>query len=227
MRGCYRYVHLGVATLLCFYLSANYADNLLVSLKDGKQKFLANAVVYLEPLSPHNNKVNLKKPLKGYIRQKNKTYVPYVSVFQKGTFVSFVNQDPHKHHVYSFSPAKKFEIKLYSGRPPESIVFDKVGAVTLGCNIHDQMLAYAYIVDTPFYALSKANGSIALQGIPAGKYRLKIWHPRQKSGRVIEQIVSFPSKTKNYFFQIPLKPQWRPIRKKRSKSSEDDDDYLF
>ena len=226
MRCVNSYFQLGITILFCTILSPSYANNLLVNLKDSQQKLLANAVVYLEPLVA-NTKTKPQRPLKGFIRQKNKTYNPHVSVFRKGTSVSFVNQDPHKHHVYSFSPAKKFEIKLYSGKPPKSIVFDKVGAITLGCNIHDQMLAYVYIVDTPYYALSKANGRVALNGIPAGKYRLKIWHPRQKSRKLIEQIILMPTKTKNLSFQIPLKPQWKPIIKKRSKSSEEDDDYLF
>ena len=81
-------------------------------------------------------------------------FVPFVTVVQTGTVVTFPNRDPILHHVYSFSPAKQFEIKLYTGKSPTEIVFDKAGVVTLGCNIHDHMIAYVYVSDSPWTAMT-------------------------------------------------------------------------
>jgi plastocyanin len=88
----------------------------------------------------------------GRHRAIDREFTPYVSVIQTGTRVEFPNRDPIQHHVYSFSPAKTFEIKLYSGRSPESILFDKPGVITIGCNIHDWMIAYVLVVPTPYFA---------------------------------------------------------------------------
>ncbi len=109
------------------------------------------------------------------IMQKGKQFAPRVSVVQTGTWINFPNQDKVRHHVYSFSPAKKFEIKLYSGVPTQPILFDKPGLVTLGCNIHDNMLAYVQVVETPYFAKTDEKGWAKLN-IKPGKYTLKIWH---------------------------------------------------
>ena len=143
-------------------LSVNsWAESLAFKITDKKNKPLANAVVYALPLAKNTKNY---PPKRVNIRQRNKTFQPHVSIFQKGTIATFLNQDNIKHHVYSFSRPKKFEIKLYSGKPPKTITFDKPGMVTFGCNIHDQMLAYAFIVDTPHYALSNSQGRVVLNG---------------------------------------------------------------
>lgn len=197
--------------LMPFYASAN---SLAFNLTDNKNKPLANAVVYALPLSGNKQKTSSKKAT---INQRNKTFKPYVSVFEKGTVATFLNQDSVKHHVYSFSKPKKFEIKLYSGKPPKTIVFDKPGMVTLGCNIHDEMLAYAFIVDTPYFALSNNKGRAVLNGLPKGQYLLKVEHPQQKKGVNIQQRINLPSKTNNLSFKLALKPQWKKHKKRKSK----------
>ena len=219
------------SALTCFILlfsqiDSAHAANLLVHIKDSKQNLLKDTVVYLEALNPTVG-TQKQAPKKGIIRQRNKMYIPFVSVFQKGTAVSFINQDKFKHHVYSFSNAKKFEIKLYSGKPPKSTLFNNPGTVTLGCNIHDHMLAYAYIVDTPFYALSANTGKAVLRNIPNGKYRLKLWHPYLKIGKPLEKIISIPVKNNAVSYQLQLKPLWRKILKKRMTDyKKNDDTYL-
>ena len=110
------------------------------------------------------------------IQQVGRRFEPTVTVVQSGTPVSFPNNDTVRHHVYSFSPAKRFEIKLYAGTPTQPIVFDKPGIVTLGCNIHDRMLAWVVVVDSPYFAKTDATGSAVL-GVPPGRHRLRIWHP--------------------------------------------------
>lgn len=162
----------------CFLLCGKgYAGEVNVQVQSAAGAALENAVVVLEASNPVANKVTAAVS----IAQKNKTFLPFVSVVQTGTSVSFPNQDSVRHHVYSFSPAKKFELKLYSGVPSNPVVFDQAGTVVLGCNIHDNMLAYVYVVDTPYFGKTLADGTVKLINIPAGEYQLKVWHPKQKN----------------------------------------------
>ena len=115
------------------------------------------------------------------IEQRGREFIPHLTIVQKGTAIDFPNHDPFKHHVYSFSPAKVFEIKLYAGKPANPVIFDKTGAVALGCNIHDWMEAHVLVVDTPWFAKTGANGVARIERVPAGAYRLRLWHPRQKA----------------------------------------------
>lgn len=99
-----------------------------------------------------------------------------------GTAVTFPNRDMVRHHVYSFSPTKKFELKLFAGTPANPVVFDKSGIAVLGCNIHDNMAAWVVVVDTPFYARTDSLGLAGLADVPAGSYRLRVWHSRLPVG---------------------------------------------
>lgn len=132
-----------------------------------------NAVVYAEPTGGQAVPKSLKQ---AEIEQKDIKFFPLVSVVQVGTPVLFPNHDKVRHHVYSFSPAKTFELKLYSGVPTSPIVFDKVGTVVLGCNIHDQMVAYLQVVNTPYFAKTDMSGRAKLEGLVNGKYALKAWY---------------------------------------------------
>lgn len=102
--------------------------------------------------------------------------MPVMTVVQTGAQISFPNNDTVRHHVYSFSPTKPFELKLYSGTPGSPILFDKPGTVVIGCNIHDQMVAYIQVVNTPYFAKSDDTGQARIADLPLGKYRLKAWH---------------------------------------------------
>ena len=134
---------------------------------------LPGAVVTLEPTGA---KLAVK-PMNGVeIAQKKKEFIPDVTVVTVGTPVTFPNLDTVRHHVYSFSPAKTFELKLYAGTPGAPVVFDKAGIAVIGCNIHDQMTAWVVVVDTPFHARSSGNGTVRLEGVGAGSYRLRAWH---------------------------------------------------
>jgi len=112
--------------------------------------------------------------------QRQRQFQPYVLVIQTGTAVSFPNFDTVRHHVYSFSPTKTFDIKLYSGTPARPEVFDKPGVATLGCNIHDRMSAHIVVVDTPLFAKSDAAGWVRMD-LPPGQHRLLYWHPQLDS----------------------------------------------
>jgi plastocyanin len=110
------------------------------------------------------------------IDQINKRFVPRVSVVRTGTTITFPNSDRIRHQVYSFSPAKTFALKLYAGSPKTPVLFDHSGLVVLGCNIHDTMVAFVGVVDSPYFAKTTDSGSVTLN-LPAGRYRLHAWHP--------------------------------------------------
>lgn len=150
------------------------AATVQVAVQDGSGRPLPGAVAFLE--SPDAKK--LVRPAQGVeMAQQKRQFVPDVLVIPVGTEVRFPNNDTVRHHVYSFSPAKKFELKLYAGTPANPVLFDQPGVVVLGCNIHDQMVAWLVVVETPYYAQTTAPAATArLDKVPAGAYRLRVWH---------------------------------------------------
>lgn len=112
--------------------------------------------------------------------QKDRQFIPHVLVVQTGTAVEFPNSDDVRHHVYSFSPAKQFQLPLYKGSPGSPVVFDKPGVVELGCNIHDRMSAFIVIVDTPHFAKTDTDGRITLRDLPPGTYSVSLWYPSMR-----------------------------------------------
>jgi plastocyanin len=164
---------------------------------------VANSAVYAEPASGQTPPKSLKTV---EIEQKNKTFLPLVTVIQSGTAISFPNHDTVRHHVYSFSPAKSFELKLYSGTPGSPVLFDKPGTVVVGCNIHDRMIAYIQIVDTPYFAKTDASGQAKLEGVMPGKYRLKAWHFNLPNGEAIpEQSINVTANDSAASFTFNIK----------------------
>lgn len=121
------------------------------------------------------------------VDQVNRQFVPHVKVIEQGQQVSFPNSDNIRHHVYSFSSAKMFEIKLYSGEPSKPVTFDKPGVVVLGCNIHDQMVGYIYVNDGSEYSQSGKDGMLY---VPDDVTTVTLWHPNldltQSSRKTIE-----------------------------------------
>ncbi|MBI3349565.1 MAG: methylamine utilization protein [Burkholderiales bacterium] len=117
---------------------------------------------------------------KAEMGQRDRQFTPQLLVVQTGTAVNFPNFDTVRHHVYSFSPTKVIDIKLYSGTPTEPVVFDKPGVATLGCNIHDRMSAHIIVVDTPTFARTDAKGQASFD-LPAGEHAVKAWYDGQKS----------------------------------------------
>ena len=161
-----------LAALLCATAAAT-AANVNVVVTDAAGAPLADAVVMLEPVGAHLP----VKPMQGaQIAQHDLQFDPQVSVVTVGTPVLFPNQDTVRHHVYSFSPAKTFQIKLYAGVPHTPIVFDKPGIAVLGCNIHDSMIAWVVVTDTPLWARSAAGGRAHVADVPPGSYAMHVWH---------------------------------------------------
>lgn len=147
------------------------AASLQAELVDTQGRPLANAVLSLRgPLGAE------ARPLTAVLDQVQRQFVPSVLAIRTGTRVSFPNSDNIRHQVYSFSPSKKFELRLYQGTPSESVLFDKPGVVVLGCNIHDWMVGYLYVTDDPWFAVSDAQGRLQLEDLPVGRYAVTLWH---------------------------------------------------
>jgi plastocyanin len=157
-----------------------------VQVRDAAGRPLADAVVAVEV---HGQPSQAGRRASAEMSQRQRQFRPYVLVVQTGTAVSFPNFDTVRHHVYSFSETKKFEIKLYAGTPARPEVFDKPGIATLGCNIHDRMSAHIVVVDTPIFASSDASGLVTLD-LPAGEHVLRYWHPRLAITALQSQRVS-------------------------------------
>ena len=161
-----------VATLFTILLLPFAALALTVEVRGPGDRPLPGAVVFLESAQAKSR----VKPLEGAeMSQVSRQFVPEVLVVPVGTAIDFPNRDKVRHHVYSFSPAKKFELKLYIGTPTNPVVFDQPGVVVLGCNIHDQMVGWVLVVETPYYAQTGADGRATLNA-PPGNYQLRVWH---------------------------------------------------
>ena len=153
------------------------AGDLIVTVTKPDGAPLADAVVSL-PAAP-----GAPKPAfawKQEIAQKDKTFLPFVLVTPVGATVSFPNLDRFRHHVYSFSKGNKFELDLYGKDETRSVAFRAVGTAALGCNIHDEMVAFVRVVDTPWVAKTDASGRAEIKGAPDGKVKVSIWHPYAK-----------------------------------------------
>jgi plastocyanin len=143
---------------------------------------------------------------KAVMVQEHKQFMPFVLPVQLGSTVEFPNKDPFRHQVYSFSPAKTFELKLYGKSEISTVTFDKEGIVPLGCNIHDNMLAYIYVVGTPYFSATDDDGGGQINQLPAGSYVVKVWHPNQRPGQGDAGTVTLTgSDSKDIAVQMELK----------------------
>lgn len=164
--------------LISAYAQAVLAAQLSVSVSDAKGNKMKDVVVFLEPQFEIKN---AHKPVDKLIDQRDKEFIPYVTAVQAGTSIRFPNNDRIRHHVYSFSRSKSFEIPLYKDVEPKPVLFAKPGVVPLGCNIHDWMKAYVFVSKTPYFAVTDANGKVQISDLPVGKYLAKLYHPRLKN----------------------------------------------
>jgi plastocyanin len=167
------------AMLVAALASAARAGDVAFLVVSAKNKPVMDAVVTVYPAGLKADQVRFSWPQE--MDQHNLQFDPFVLIVPVGASVSFPNRDPVRHHVYSFSPAKAFELKLYGRDETRSVRFDKAGVVALGCNIHDGMVAFIKVVDTPFAAKTDDKGQAALKGLPAGQVQVRIWHPYLKA----------------------------------------------
>jgi plastocyanin len=129
-------------------------------------------IVYLEGAFPKPSSLPKKE-----VAQKDLAFLPSLLPVRVGTRVEFPNLDDTYHNIFSYSPAKRFDLGRYrpEERPIPSVVFDKPGLVTLRCEIHEHMRGLILVLDTPYFTLTDADGRFRLSGLPSGRYTLKAW----------------------------------------------------
>ena len=184
--------------------SATSALSVTVAGADGRP--VEGAVVLVEPVAAAPRPA---AGLKAIMDQRNLMFVPDVLVVQTGTAVDFPNSDQVRHQVYSFSSAKPFQLALYAGRAHAPVVFDHAGLVTLGCNIHDSMVGYIWVTDSPWFGRTGANGTLQLHDLAPGEYLVHIWHARlAESGPQLQARVNVAdgaAANANFRLRQPLK----------------------
>lgn len=222
----------GATVLRCVILSAAlFAANLHARGVDvvvsGPGQLAPDAVVSLH--SPQATAALTTAP--AIVDQRNTQFTPLVSVVHAGSRVTFPNSDNVRHQVYSFSPAKRFQLPLYSGKAAPPVTFDKPGVVELGCNIHDAMVAFVVVVDTPYHAITDAQGRASIAA-PPGRYRMRVWHPHLPAGSAAwEDDIVIGAQRSERRVELPLpaavkpaqdNPRLRALQDKLRKLKRDD-----
>ncbi|HYL70727.1 MAG TPA: methylamine utilization protein [Candidatus Dormibacteraeota bacterium] len=152
------------------------AATLVISVQTPDGRVLPGAVVTARPVDAPAKHV---APLRAVMDQVNRAFEPDLLVIPTGSTVEFPNSDAVSHQIYSFSPAKRFQLPLYRGKPYPPVHFEQSGVVTLGCNIHDEMVAYLVVTDAPYFGRTDAKGAWSAE-LPRGRYQVSIWHPRAR-----------------------------------------------
>jgi plastocyanin len=164
------------------------AAPLEIAVRDERGGPVASVAVFLTPATPAAGAGASSN--QAVMDQRDQRFNPHTLVVQKGTSVHFPNNDVVSHHVYSFSPTKPFELGLYKGSVYPPVLFDKEGLVVVGCNIHDGMLGYILVVDTPYFTLSGDDG-VARIDVPPGDYSVEVWTARARpTGLPAPQTIS-------------------------------------
>ena len=180
--------------------------------RDSDGAALSDAVISAVP--PSGSPAVPKRGARAVMDQQDKEFVPLVLAVQVGTEVAFPNKDNLRHHVYSFSPAKKFELPLSKGTQAPPVRFDGHGIVVLGCNIHDWMLGYINVLETPYFATTGVDGRAHIKDLPAGTYEVRLWHPRLPPGSAppSQRITLVAGKDEQAEFTVRLQPDPRAGR---------------
>ncbi|HEX5282422.1 MAG TPA: hypothetical protein VFW28_20260 [Micropepsaceae bacterium] len=170
------------AALLCMVCGPAAATTFAVQIVDQDGKAAPNAVVTLTPEGRSMPAPGTRSDAEKVIDQRNETFIPLVTVLPRNGHIVFANHDKTKHQVYSFSAIKQFEITLVQGENSPPFLFDKAGIATVGCNIHDHMIAYVVVTDSPWTAVAGADGRAEIADVPAGNYDVQVWHPQLPPG---------------------------------------------
>lgn len=207
--------------VIYLYAGTISAAELSIQLSDSKGHSAEYAVVSLHPANGSSLQASVGTTAS--MNQVERQYQPFVLPIQAGTQVNFPNRDDIKHHVYSFSATKRFELKLYSGENASPVTFNKVGTIPLGCNIHDWMLGFIYVTDTPYFARTDVDGSAVIENIPDGDYMLKIWHPgiSNNDEQKAHPITVKKGESQTLNFTLSLK------QVKQQPVPEDSDEYVY
>ena len=194
------FLHAGI--LLCICHPA-FSLELNVSVLDQDSNAVEDAVITVSGNTASNKIPNKSKDY--IIDQIDKTFVPGIITIPVGSRVNFPNKDNIRHHVYSFSEAKKFELPLYEGTPANPVSFDKPGIVVLGCNIHDWMRGYIFITDAAQFLQTGKSGQVEFSQLDKGTYKIQVWHPELESDYPVTETIKLDSNTQK-IFNITLKP---------------------
>lgn len=168
---------MGLALTALAGAAAAQTAEISASVTNEKGQPLADAVVVAVPVD--GSARPQARAREATVDQVNKEFEPRVTAVLVGTSVTFPNHDDIRHQVYSFSPAKRFELPLYAGVPAQPVIFDRPGVVVLGCNIHDWMVGYVYVSESPYFAKTGTNGKAVLSDLPPRAYLVRVWHPQQ------------------------------------------------
>ncbi len=152
---------------------AAHAAPVVIDVRGFDGKPLPGAVVTIE--TPKAPGVTVRGPY--MIEQRDIAFQPHVLIVPVGATVGFPNRDRVRHHVYSFSKARKFDLKLYGQEESRTVLFDRPGVVPLGCNIHDSMSGFVFVTATPFAELTDQAGHVSITGVPPGTATVRVWHP--------------------------------------------------
>jgi plastocyanin len=186
----------GVAASLA--TSVSLAGNVTVTVTDADGKPAANVAVLLMPQARVALPPLPKTPVD--VAQRDLQFAPFLTVVRTGSTLRFVNRDPYDHHVRSvpggplgsIAPAKDFEMRLNAveGKRERSaeLVVDKAGVIGLGCHLHSSMKGHVFVVDTPYFAKTDANGKATVEGVPDGGAELKLWHPEQLTDQPTQMV---------------------------------------
>jgi len=136
---------------------------------------LETAVIWLEPVTSSPSRA---PGTKVQVAMRARQFSPRVRVVQAGATVEFPNQDPFSHNIFSSAPGSSFDLGLYGRGQTKSQVFAKTGPVPIYCDIHAKMSAFVVAVPTPWFAQPGADGRWTVPKVPAGTYRLHVWHER-------------------------------------------------
>ena len=147
---------------------------------------VTDAVLYVEEL-PLGAKASHPTD-KPQLAQRGQAFEPRVVVVPAGGEVAFPNFDPIYHNVFSVSPAKRFDLGKYSRGGSRSVVFQKPGIVNVFCDIHSDMSAFIVVVPKSAWARPAADGHYAIEGLPAGRYKLQWWHPDFTGGSATVEV---------------------------------------
>jgi plastocyanin len=147
----------------------------LLERDDKPAKDLAQAVVWLEPVQ---RGAGIASPETLRVVTADKEFRPRVTVVGVGATVTFPNNDPFDHNVFSLSQEAPFDLGLYGRGQSKSVQLSRPGIIRVYCNVHPQMSAFILVRDTPWYATPRADGSFAIGGVPPGDYVLRAWHER-------------------------------------------------
>ena len=212
-------VRLVVPLLLLVGLTSNSAvsGSLNFQVLDEEARPVSNAIVALKPVQS-SDATSTGSGKVVTIAQENGQFDPLVTAVQTGTAIAFPNNDDVHHNVYSISRAKRFQLPLYKDKAPDPVVFDKPGSVVLGCNIHDWMVAYVKVVDSPHFAKTDENGRVEVDDLSDIEYEVEVWHPRKhrRQKTTIPNIMK-PQSADPVTITIAMTPQWRSGSDARAK----------